>query len=84
MKGGTEDGDGLTAFIPEGDLAAPLGTLQDEFPAVEMGSYPFFRSGRLGSSLVLRSAHRAQLEAAAERLRALIRDLGGDPQEDED
>ncbi len=74
----------ITAFITEGDLAGPLGRLQDEFPAVEMGSYPFFRTGRLGSSLVLRSADEPELKAAAERLRALIRDLGGEPEEDGD
>ena len=74
----------ITAFIPEGDLAAPLGALQDEFPGVEMGSYPFFRGGRLGSALVLRSPDPPALEAAAERLRALIRDLGAEPQEDGD
>ena len=74
----------ITAFIPEGDLAGPLGRLQDEFPAVEMGSYPFFRSGRLGSSLVLRSADGPTLAAATERLRALIREMGAEPGEDED
>ena len=74
----------ITAFIPEGDLAGPLKNLQDEFPTVEMGSYPFFRSGRLGSSLVLRSADPAQLEAAADGLRAMIRELGAEPGEDED
>jgi molybdenum cofactor synthesis domain-containing protein len=74
----------ITAFIPEGDLAAPLGKLQDEFPSVEMGSYPFFRTGRLGSALVLRSTDGPALEAAAERLRAIIRDLGAEPHEDGD
>ena len=74
----------ITAFIPEGDLAAPLGALQNDFPAVEMGSYPFFRNGRLGSALVLRSADGKALEAAAEGVRAIIRDLGGEPHEDGD
>lgn len=72
----------ITAFIPEGDLAGPFGRLQEEFPAVEMGSYPFFRSGRLGSSLVLRSPDGPALAAAAESLRAMIRDLGSEPEED--
>lgn len=72
----------ITAFIPEGDLAGPFGRLQEEFPAVEMGSYPFFRGGRLGSSLVLRSPDVTALAAAAESLRAMIRDLGSEPEED--
>ena len=72
----------ITAFIPEGDLAGPLGRLQDEFPGVEMGSYPFFRTGKLGSSLVLRSPDGPALEAAAESLRAMIRELGAEPEED--
>ena len=74
----------ITAFITEGDLAGPLGRLQDDFPAVEMGSYPFFRTGRFGSSLVLRSTDGAELAAAAEALRAMIRDLGAEPEDGEE
>ncbi len=72
----------IIAFIPEGDIAGPLGRLQDQFPGVEMGSYPFFRTGRLGSSLVLRSTDPALLAAAVDGLRALIRELGVEPEED--
>ena len=48
---------------------------------MEIGSYPYFRRGDFGVTLVLRSIDRARLGAATEELKTLIRELGGDPQE---
>ncbi|NQU61607.1 MAG: competence/damage-inducible protein A [Rhodospirillales bacterium] len=72
----------ITAFIPESVVAKPLGELQEKHPSVEIGSYPFFRGGKLGTSLVSRSTDAAALETVAEGIRALIRGLGGEPAED--
>ena len=55
----------------------------DAFPALEIGSYPFFRQGKFGTSLVIRGTDAGALAAAAEGLRALIRDLGAEPIEGE-
>ncbi len=63
------------AGVAEGDLAGPLRALAAATPAVSFGSYPFFRGG-LGSTLVARSADRAELERAAVALRAMLADLG--------
>ena len=71
----------ITAFLPESVVAKALGELQDAHPAVEIGSYPFFRGGRLGTSLVSRSPDAAALETVADGIRALIRGLGGEPVE---
>lgn len=49
---------------PEGDVAAVLGKLQQQFPDVSMGSYPFFDKGTLGTHVVLRSADAGRLETA--------------------
>ncbi len=71
----------LSADIPEGTIAAGLQTLQDAFPGLEIGSYPYFSEGRPGASIVVRGIDKAQLDAAVERLRVLMLELGGAPVE---
>ena len=39
----------------ESEIAASLTAVQNENQDVEIGSYPFFRQGKLGVSIVLRS-----------------------------
>ncbi len=56
----------VTAYIAEGDLAKPLKEIQDRYPEVTIGSYPFEESGRFGANLVLRSRNEGKI-AAAER-----------------
>jgi molybdenum cofactor synthesis domain-containing protein len=71
----------VSCGLGEGALAKELSALQDRWPDVEIGSYPYFRRGDFGVTLVLRSTDRARLGAATEELKALIEALGGDPQE---
>ncbi len=66
----------VSGFTSEGGMAEDLGELQARHPEVEIGSYPFVRSGRLGVSLVARSTDESKLDAVAEDLRALIRARG--------
>lgn len=67
----------VTVEIPEGVIAKDLGALQDAYPDVEMGSYPFSRQGRFGTRLVLRSTEEHRLAAAAKELDGVIARLGG-------
>jgi molybdenum cofactor synthesis domain-containing protein len=67
--------------LGEGALAKDLGALQERWPDVEIGSYPFFRRDGFGVTLVLRSTNRTRLEAATAELKGLIRELGDDPQD---
>jgi molybdenum cofactor synthesis domain-containing protein len=71
----------VSCHLAEGTLAAELGALQQRYPDVEIGSYPYFRRGDFGVTLVLRSTNRDRLVAATEELIGLIRSLGGEPQE---
>ncbi len=71
----------VSCRLGEGALAHDLSALQDRWPEVEIGSYPYFRRGDFGVTLVLRGTDRASLGAATEELKALIAGLGGDPQE---
>ena len=72
----------ISCFLAEGAIADGLTALQDRHAKVEIGSYPFFRLGKLGTSLVLRSDDAALLAAAAGELRVLLEKLGGEPIED--
>src|SRR5271168_2124648 len=71
----------VSCHLAEGTLAKDLTALQDRYPDVEIGSYPYFRRGDFGVTLVLRSTNRTRLGAATEELNTLIQSLGGDPQE---
>jgi molybdenum cofactor synthesis domain-containing protein len=69
----------VPAYVAEGTIAEDLGALQARFPELDIGSYPFFKSGRFGTSLVLRGTDEAKLALAAQELRTLIRTLGAEP-----
>jgi molybdenum cofactor synthesis domain-containing protein len=65
----------VTAFIGEGDLARPLKEIQDRYPEVVIGSYPFEEQGRFGSQLVLRSRNEAKLQAAVREVEDMTEGL---------
>jgi molybdenum cofactor synthesis domain-containing protein len=69
----------VTTYLGEGVVAKDLTALQERYADLEIGSYPFFRAGKFGTSLVLRGTDTARMDAAAEELRAIIRALGGEP-----
>ena len=69
------------SFVPEGQIATELSLLQDAYPDLDIGSYPFFFDGKPGSNLVLRGPDQVRLDEAAVRLGDLIRNLGQEPVE---
>ena len=52
----------VTARIGESFMAKGLEAVQKEHPDIDIGSYPFYRSGEVGSSIVLRSTDEAELQ----------------------
>ncbi|WP_299391198.1 molybdopterin-binding protein [Pelagibius sp.] len=66
----------VSVDLGEGVLAAGLGAVQERFPDVELGSYPFNRNGTFGVRLVLRSTDAQRLKAAAQAVDELILELG--------
>jgi len=72
----------VSVYLGEGRIANGLAALQKQFPDVPLGSYPFTREGRFGTSLVARGNDEKRLDAAAEALRLMIREAGGEPLED--
>jgi molybdenum cofactor synthesis domain-containing protein len=49
---------------PEGDVAPGLAAIQEAYRDVQIGSYPFFEKGALGTYVVLRCTDEERLEAA--------------------
>jgi molybdopterin-biosynthesis enzyme MoeA-like protein len=46
----------------ESEIAKSLTTVQENNKDVEIGSYPFFRAGKVGVSIVLRSDEQSKIE----------------------
>jgi molybdenum cofactor synthesis domain-containing protein len=67
----------------EGTIAEGLEAIQDRFPTVEIGSYPYDRPGRRGVSLVSKGIDPDAVRQAAEAVRDLIASLGFTPVEGE-
>ena len=61
----------ITIFLPEGELAVPLGDLQSRYSALELGSYPFFGKLGPGSTIVIRGDDQNAIDKAAAELLAL-------------
>ena len=70
----------VAVLLGEGDVAARLEALQERYPALEIGSYPFVRDGAFGTTLVLRGTDEDEIARAAGELYAALRDLGGEPE----
>lgn len=62
----------LSVFVTEGMIASALSAIQDEYPDVEIGSYPFMRQQRLGTSLVARATDSARLDSACRKIRDML------------
>jgi len=65
--------------LPEGTIAKHLGAIQLRYADIDIGSYPFYRRGSFGTSLVLRGREAQRLETAAQDVAAMVRELGGSP-----
>ncbi len=69
----------VSVYLGEGTIAAGLASLQKTYPDVPLGSYPFSRDGKLGTSLVARGSNAAQLGEVREALVAMVRAAGAEP-----
>jgi len=54
----------IAAYVGESAIAAQLTSLQEKYPDVEMGSYPFVRGIKFGTSIAMRSTDDARLQSA--------------------
>jgi molybdopterin-biosynthesis enzyme MoeA-like protein len=66
------------AFLGESQVAAQLGLIQDQYPDIDLGSYPFYRPNGYGTNLVMRGTDEAALEEMVERITQMIQDYGAE------
>lgn len=69
----------ISCMLLEGQIAEDLARLQSKYPAVNMGSYPHYRSGVLGLSFVVRGVDRQMVQQATDDVVAMIRHHGDEP-----
>jgi molybdopterin-biosynthesis enzyme MoeA-like protein len=69
----------ISGFIAESKIAEELGAIAAANPQLDIGSYPWFRSGRFGTSLVTRGIDEAAVRTAADAIFALIAKYNGEP-----
>ena len=56
----------------ESQIAKPLEDVQNNFSNVEIGSYPFFKSGKVGVSIVMRSTEKNQIKECVREIQNII------------
>jgi molybdenum cofactor synthesis domain-containing protein len=73
----------VSCLIGESVFAEQLGAIQAAHPDVDIGSYPWFRSGKFGVSLVARGTDPTVLDTVIGEISTMIRSLGGEPVEEQ-
>ena len=63
----------------EGNIAEGLSAIQAHYPAVDLGSYPYYRLTGSGVALVAKGTDAAQLESVIGEVTELIRAMGKEP-----
>lgn len=69
----------ISCSVPESAVAEALGEIQNAHPEVDIGSYPHFRAGVLGLSIVVRTTDKKALQIVSDKVMDLVRDLGDQP-----
>lgn len=69
----------VSGQIGEGTIAEKLGALQQRYPDIGIGSYPYYRGKAFGTSLVMRGTDPVLLDRVAAEATALIREFGVEP-----
>lgn len=65
-------------FIPESEVSILLRDVENAYENCQIGSYPFFRDGRVGSNFVVRSTDRADLDKCLKKLCEGLTEAGFD------
>ena len=63
----------ISVYTVESEIAKSLEKVQKKFKKVEIGSYPFFRLGKIGVSLVIRSTEKKQIDECYKKIINFLR-----------
>jgi molybdopterin-biosynthesis enzyme MoeA-like protein len=66
----------IGAFAPESEVADILRQAEQSADGISIGSYPFFKQGRVGSNFVVRSEDERRARAVAEQLAVKLAEVG--------
>ena len=58
----------ISVSTVESEIAKSLESVQNQYRKVEIGSYPFFRLGKIGVSIVLRSTEKKQIDVCYKKI----------------
>lgn len=62
----------VSCFLPESELAGELSDIQRDYPDLDIGSYPFFKDGHHGLSVVIRGTDIGMIQNAAIKVQDAI------------
>jgi molybdenum cofactor synthesis domain-containing protein len=65
-------------WVAESEIADLLAATEKAHAGCQIGSYPFFREGRVGSNFVIRSTDQSTLDACANDLASQLESMGRD------
>jgi len=71
----------VTAFLGETQIATALRAIQERYTDIDLGSYPFFKQNRYGTSLVMRGTDPVRLDEMLEDVKDAIIEAGETPQD---
>ena len=63
----------ISVITVESEIAKPLEDIQNKFKNIEIGSYPFFRKGKIGVSIVIRSTEKNLIGVCAKQIVNLVK-----------
>jgi molybdenum cofactor synthesis domain-containing protein len=68
----------IGCWVPESEVADLLRKVEKAHPECSIGSYPFFREGRVGANFVIRSTDAGELASCADTLSEALGEAGHD------
>ena len=78
-KGPKNHSQTISCSLGEGTIAEGIKNIQDGYPNVDIGCYPFFKAGNFGVSIVIRSIKKEEISNVLTKVKSLITELGGEP-----
>ena len=79
LRGGAiVHGKSVSAYLAESEIADGLNAVQDRYPDLSLGSYPFMREGRYGTNLVVRGTDLERIDTALAEVIRAIETAGGE------
>jgi molybdopterin-biosynthesis enzyme MoeA-like protein len=77
LEGGTPlQSQQIGCWVPESEIADLLGEMERSHDGCQIGSYPFFRDGRVGANFVIRSTDSVGLDQCVADLTAALEQAG--------